>query len=111
MDKKLAGVLGAAAFSALGAAHATTPSADVLRANSYAELLNPVPNAVAELIADDARAAETAKPSGQQLAQMHDHHHHHRYHRRVIVVPRRHRHHHHHHHHHSHYMAVPKTSA
>jgi hypothetical protein len=47
MDKKIAGLLGAAAaLSTLGgaqAAPATGNPSDTLTANSYAELLNPVP--------------------------------------------------------------------
>jgi hypothetical protein len=113
MDKNIAGLLGAvAAVSTLGGAHAAPVNpADALRATSYADLLNPVPNAVELQIADDN--ARLAKSTGDevQLAQVQvqigHHHHHHRYHRRVIVVPRRHRHH--HHHHHSQYMAVPKA--
>jgi hypothetical protein len=111
MDKKIAGLLGAvAAVSAMGGAQAASVDpAQALRAASYADLLNPVPNAVALQIADDN--ARLAKASDEmQVAQVEvrigHHHHHHRYHRRVIVVPPR-RHRHHHHHHHSHYMAVP----
>jgi hypothetical protein len=64
-----------------------------MRVASYAELLAPIPNAVALLIADDA--AKTQSPAERvQLAQ---HHHHHR---------RRHRHHHHHHHS---YLTIPRT--
>jgi hypothetical protein len=113
MDKKIAGLLGAvAAVSTMGGAQAASVDpAAALRATSYADLLNPVPNAVELQIADDN--ARLAKSSGDEVqmaqiqVQIGHHHHHHRYHRRVIVVPpRRHRH---HHHHHSHYMAVPKA--
>jgi len=104
MDKKIAGLLGAvAAVSTLGTAQAA-PAAnpmDSLRANSYAELLESIPNAAVLLQAvDEHGQAETA--SGNiQLARYHHHHHHHAYRRfapRIIVVPRRHHHHHHHHH-------------
>lgn len=64
-----------------------------LEVQSYAELLEPIPNAVAMLRADDAVRAHQA-PS-IQLAQYH-HHHHHFYH-----------HHHHHHHHHGYYSDGP----
>jgi hypothetical protein len=120
MDKKLAGLLGAvAAVSTMGGAQAASVDpAQALRAASYADLLNPVPNAVALQIADDnARLAKSADE--MQVAQVEvrvGHHHHH--HRRVIIMRRHHHHHHnwrrmrhHHHHHHSHYMAVPRDDA
>ena len=97
MDKKVAGVFGAvAALTSLDctqAAASPSTNPDAMRANNYAELLNPIPNAVELLIADDA--ARAAKPEVAQSEEMklaaHHHHHHHRYHRRY-------RHHHHHHH-------------
>ena len=95
--KKIAGILGAAV-----AATAMTGATPSLAANSFAELLEPVPNAVAALKADDARVAEQS--DGRfQVAQWHHHHHHH--HHRYW---RRHHHHHHHrfwrrHHHHHHH--------
>jgi hypothetical protein len=99
MDTKIVGVLGAvAAVTSLGGAQAAAPNPDLMRANTYAELLDPIPNAVKLLIADDAALAakpEAAKPGDMQVAR-HHHHHHHRYHRR---------HHHHHHHHHS-YLSI-----
>jgi hypothetical protein len=59
MERKIAGVLGAvAALGAVNAAQAApapTPS-DVLKANSYAELLEPIPNAAATLRAVDEHA-------------------------------------------------------
>jgi len=108
MDKKIAGLLGAvAALTSMNAANAATPAAPVptetMQAGSYADLLNPIPNAVALLIADDtARSGKSLSEDmgGVQLAQ-HHHHHHHRY-------RRRHRHHH-HHHHHSNFMAIPRA--
>ncbi|MBR0894291.1 hypothetical protein JQ616_04955 [Bradyrhizobium tropiciagri] len=118
MEKKIAGLLGAvASLGALGtvqAAPAPAPT-DVLRANSYAELLEPISNASAKLQALD----ETASPQARenvQLAQFYHHHHHHHHHHHgyyrghdrgygppVIVVPRYRRYHHHHHHHHHHH--------
>jgi hypothetical protein len=109
MDKKIAGLLGAAAaLTTMTAANAAAPAAsaptETLQASSYADLLAPVPNALAQLIADDT--ARATKSSGQMdMAQIRvevDHHHHHRY--------RRHRRHHHHHHHHSNFMAVPRAN-
>jgi len=107
MDKKIAGLLGAvAAVSTLGSAQAapTSNPMDTLRANSFAELLEPIPNAAQLLQAVDEREqAETAE-GNVQLARYHHHHHHHhayrRYAPRIIVVPRYRRHYHHHHHHH-----------
>jgi hypothetical protein len=102
MDKKIAGLLGAvAAVSTMTGAQAATQPASTsgaLQASSYADLLAPVPNAVAALNADNAALAQVPPVEGVKLAQYHHHHHHH--HRRVIVI-KRHRHHHHHHHHHS----------
>ena len=114
MDKKIAGLLGAAAAVAtVGCAQASTAPAqapnDPLTARSYADLLTPIPNATEALIADNARLE--AKPSeGVQLAQYyHQHHHHHHGYYRY-----RHHHHHHgyyrynrHHHHHGAYIGVP----
>jgi hypothetical protein len=56
MPGKITGLLGAvAALGTLGAVQATTPSnpTDALKANSFAELLEPVPNAPALLKAMD----------------------------------------------------------
>ena len=114
MEKKIAGLLGAVAtlgaFNAAQAAPTPSPApSDILRANSFADLLEPIPNAAALLQAvDESAPARSAKV---QLAQVivvgphhHHHHHHHAYRPRVIVVPaRRHHHHHHHHHHHNGY--------
>ena len=107
MDKKIAGLLGAVAT--LGSLHAAqaTPSQDpteVLRANSYAELLEPIANASALLKAvDEAKPAPSAD-AGVQVAQYYDPY---DPYGPVVVVPRYrryyHHHHHHHHHHHSFY--------
>jgi hypothetical protein len=128
MDKKIAGLLGAVAtlgaFNAAQAAPAPTPApTDVLRANSFAELLEPIPNAASLLQAiDESAPAQSAEENVQPAQYYHHHHHHHHHHSfyrrynrydydggygpRVIVVPRRYpyyHHHHHHHHHHSFY--------
>jgi hypothetical protein len=121
MDKKIAGLLGAVAtlgtFGASEAAPAPAPT-DVLRANSFADLLKPIPNASALLQAIDESAPVPSAEGNVQVAQFYHHHHHHHHHHhsqyrryydepRVIVVPPRYRrdryHHHHHHHHHSFY--------
>jgi hypothetical protein len=100
MEKRIAGLLGAvAALGAMSAVQAApTPQAptDTLRANSFAELLEPIPNAPAVLKAMDDQNAPPAA-GNVELAQLYYHHHHHHHHfwRRW----RRHHHHHHHHHH------------
>ena len=119
MEKKIAGLLGAmatlGAFNAAEAAPTPSPApTDVLRANSFADLLEPIPNAAALLKAvDESRPAPSADENVQLAQYYHHHHHHHHHHHsqyrrygydeyeyapRVIIVPRRYRHHHHHHH-------------
>jgi len=118
-NKKIVGVIGAiAGLAALDqAAQATpaaTPTPDPMNARSFAELLDPIPNAVAALRAADAAAtretpAVGAHDGATQVAGLHHHHHryhhhHHHHHHRVIrriirhIVPHHHHHHHHHHH-------------
>ena len=92
MEKKIAGILGAVAtLGAINAAQAApTPSpapSDVLRANSFADLLEPIPNAAELLLAVDESAPGPSAKENVQLAQIFIEHHHH----------------HHHHHHHSFY--------
>jgi hypothetical protein len=103
MEKKLVGIVGAISSLAVldGAQAASTPAADttnLTEPQSFAELLDPIPNALAMLKAVDSSATapanSAADESGVRVAQYHHHHHHHR------VWVRRHRHHHHHHHHH-----------
>jgi hypothetical protein len=120
MEKKIAGLLGAmatlGAVNAAQASQAPSPApTEVMRANSFADLLEPIPNAASLLQAiDQSEPAQTADPN-VQLAQIsidlggprryhhHHHHHHHGYGRRIVVVPRFRHHHHHHHHHHGYY--------
>ena len=121
MEKKIAGLLGAvAALGALNASQAApapTPS-EILKANSFAELLEPIPNAAALLKVVDESRPDPSAEGNVQLAQYYYHHHHHHHHHHhafyprygypygyggeVVVVPgyRRYYHHHHHHHHH-----------
>jgi hypothetical protein len=88
MDKKIAGLLGAAAaLATVGGANATeAPGNPPKPAANYRELLNPVPNAMAALKADDARHdtearnVKTAQVS-IQFGHHHHHHHHHGYYR------------------------------
>jgi hypothetical protein len=114
MDKKIAGLLGAVAtLGTVGAAQAAPVPApsDVLRANSYSDLLEPIPNAAAALQAIDESTPAQSAQDNVQLAQYYHHHHHHHHHsqyrryapRIVVVPPRYRRYHHHHHHHHSFY--------
>ena len=60
MEKRIAGLLGAVAtlgaFNAAQAAPTPNPT-DVLRANSYADLLEPIPNAASLL-----KAVDESKP-------------------------------------------------
>jgi hypothetical protein len=111
-NKKLAGLIGAmatlGAFNTAEAAPITGRApTDILRADSFADLLEPIPNAVALLQAVDEKAPAASLDEDIKLAQYHHHHHHSQYRRyapRVVIVPpryRRHHHHHHHHHHHS----------
>jgi len=105
MDKKLAGLLGAAAaLTTLGGAQAAPAPVQTLpAAANYSDLLEPVPNAASILAADDQRVQDQ-QPT-VQLAQYHHHHHHHvvirrrHHHHHHVVIIRRHHHHHHHHHH------------
>ncbi|MEA2918076.1 MAG: hypothetical protein QOJ15_10157, partial [Bradyrhizobium sp.] len=66
MEKKIAGLLGAmatlGAFNAAEAAPTPAPTpTDVLRANSFADLLEPIPNAAATLRAvDESAPAQSA---------------------------------------------------
>ena len=90
MDKKIAGLLGAVA--ALGAASSTqaapvAPPTDVLQANSYADLLEPIPNAGAILKAVDERDGSARDEAKLQTVQYHHHHHHHH---RTVVIKRHH---------------------
>src|ERR1700691_2430353 len=104
MDKKIAGLLGAAAaLATVGGANATQVQGNAQNpAASYRDLLNPVPKALEALKADDARLANTPADEVKlaQIGIVVGHHHHH--HGARIVVGHHHHHarHHHHHHHH-----------
>src|ERR1700738_2375210 len=122
MEKKIAGLLGAmatlGAFTGAEAMPIPSPAPmDVLRANSFGDLLEPSPNAAALLKAVDESKPAPSADENIQLAQYYHHHHHHHHHGfyrrygydgygderygpRVVVVPRYRRYHHHHHHHH-----------
>jgi hypothetical protein len=99
MDKNLVGLLAVAGALAIPAAadaaiSVPPPASDPLAASSYADLLKPVPNALAVLKQVDAAAPEAGVMKVQYWYYHHHHHHHHHW--------RRWYHHHHHHHHHHH---------
>jgi hypothetical protein len=110
VDRNIVGLLGAmGALAAAAPGHAATSApltADTsMQVTSYADLLKPIPNALALMKAPAAANAETSLlapavegeatvEDTQFLLPHHHHHHHHRYYRRP-----RHQHHHHHHHH------------
>jgi hypothetical protein len=82
MDKKIAGLLGAAAaLTAISAAQAAPLEPATLRQpTSYRDLLEPIPNALAALKADEAMRAEASPAAKLELVQYHHHHHHHHHH-------------------------------
>ena len=82
MDKKIAGLLGAvgALASVNTAQAAATPSdpTEALKAQSFADLLEPIPNAMEKLQAVDE--TQSPKIRTAQLFIEHHHHHHHHHH-------------------------------
>ena len=115
MEKNLAGLIGA--VSALGAvlpSHSASamPAHNPLAVSSYADLLKPIPDALALLRASDAaEAARVRQPADEVLTVQYYHHHHHHHHHNFYepryyppaYYPPRFYHHHHHHHHHHHW--------
>jgi hypothetical protein len=102
VDKTIMGLLGGvSALALLGGGQASAaPSGEangLAPARSFAELLDPIPDAANVLRAEDERAAADALVNERPIvvAQYHHHHHHHYYHH--------HHHYHHHYHHHHHY--------
>jgi hypothetical protein len=111
MDKKIAGLLGAAAaLTAINTTTQATPAqnTELAPGTTYRDLLNPVPNALSALKADNARLSRDQANGPTRLAQVSvqvGHHHHHHHHGVRIRVGQHHHHHHvvrigHHHHHH-----------
>jgi hypothetical protein len=110
MDKKIVGLLGAAAaLTAINTTTQATPAQNTeLAPATYRDLLNPVPNALSTLEADNARLSRDQAKGLERLAQVSvqiGHHHHHHHHGVRIRVGHHHHHHHvvrigHHHHHH-----------
>src|ERR1039458_10186082 len=85
MGRKIAGQVGAmatlGAFNAAEAAPSPSPApTDVLRANSFADLLEPIPNAATLLQAVDESGPVSSAEDNVQLAQLYVQHHHHHHH-------------------------------
>ncbi|WP_298252843.1 hypothetical protein [Bradyrhizobium sp.] len=131
MEKKIAGLLGAVAT--LGAVNASQAApmrapapSDILKVNSFAELLEPIPNAAELLKIVDQSGPGPSPAANVQPAQYWYHHHHHHHHHNFyprygypgygypgygyggVVVPRYPRYYHHHHHHHHHHNFYPR---
>ncbi len=112
MDKTVAGVLTTVTALALGQANAMPVAREAppptmeaaMQAGSYADLLRPIPNALALLQAEPVAApVQKVAFNGDQPVDHHHHHHHHHDQQRVYVPPPPPPpppHHHHHHHHH-----------
>jgi len=102
MQKTMAGLVGAvAALGTLDAAAAAPTAVNPvpsMQVGSFAELLEPIPNAAEMLRIVDRQAPAGVEEGDVVRVGYHHHHHHHHHHWR-----RRHYHHHHHHHHHHHY--------
>ncbi len=108
MSKTTIGVMGALSAIAAGPAMAAQPAPRpaASTAASYAELLQPAPDAVRQL--KIAEAEDASRPPRLIKAQFVDHHHHHHHHRarrarRAIRHILRPQHHHHSHDHHDHH--------
>ncbi len=106
MDKSIIGLLSvASALALIGGAQAepALTVSGVQPATSFAELLDPIPNAVELLNADNQRAASNAATVERPIVVAQYYHHHHHYHHRYYHHHHHHYYHHHHHHHHHHY--------
>jgi hypothetical protein len=107
LDKTLISLLGGASALALlsgSSAFAASPpdKTDMLQpARSFAELLDPIPNAENVLRAESERNGDAivSQEEPMVLAQYHHHHHHHHHHH---YYHHHHHHHYYHHHHHHH---------
>ncbi len=112
--KRIIGATAAAAVTGLVGAPASAAVDQPVRmqADSFAELLQPIPNATEQLRIADMQAARDAPKLVQVQYQAHHHHHHHHHHNRRwylqngyywynggwVLRPKRNHHHHHHHH-------------
>jgi hypothetical protein len=106
LDKTIISLLGGASALALlsGSQALAAPPVDEVNvlqpARSFAELLDPIPNAEKVLRAEDERSdAAVGEEKPIVMAQYHHHHHHHYHHH----YHHHHHHYHHHYHHHHHY--------
>ncbi|HEY2529907.1 MAG TPA: hypothetical protein VGJ20_18550 [Xanthobacteraceae bacterium] len=79
MDKKIAGLLSVAAAvgAVTGVQAAPTQQPQLTIPSGYKDLLEPVPNALALLKADDAARTQAGPAARVELVQYHHHHHHH----------------------------------
>jgi hypothetical protein len=112
LDKTFIALLGGASALALlsgSPASAASPPAEINMlqpARSFAELLDPIPNAENMLRAENERDA-AAEGQPVVVAQYYHHHHHHHYHHHHYhhhhYYDHHYYHHHYHHHHHHHY--------
>jgi len=87
MDKKIAGLLGAAAAigAVTGAQAAPAQQPQLAVPASYRDLLEPVPNALAMLKAEDAARTQLGPTAKMEMVQYHHHHHHHHHHHNGIL--------------------------
>jgi hypothetical protein len=106
LDKTLISLLsGASALALLGGSQASAaPAVDQVAtlqpAQSFAELLDPIPNAQNVLRAEEEKDAAASEDRPIVMAQYHHHHHHHHYYHHHYHHHYYHHHHHHHYHHH-----------
>jgi hypothetical protein len=102
---RLSLIAGAAVLAAAAAPAQAAPNpADALKAETFADLLKPIPDARTKLAALNAGPVEESEPVQHvQYYYHHHHHHHHHWRRRYMPPPWRWHHHHHHHHHHRYY--------
>jgi hypothetical protein len=104
VDKAIMGLLGgASALALLGGSQASAaPSVDELNflqpARSFAELLEPIPDAEKVLRAENERSNAVSEEKPMVVAEYYHHHYHHHHHHH-----HHHYYHHHYHHHHHHY--------
>jgi hypothetical protein len=110
LDKTLISLLGGASALALlsgSSASAASPpdGANMLQpARSFAELLDPIPNAENVLRAENERSADAAVgPEAPMVVAQYYHHHHHHHHHYYHHHHHHHYYHHHYHHHHHYY--------
>ena len=111
MDKTIMGLLGgASAFALLGGSQAfAAPTVDRVNllqpARSFAELLEPIPDAEKVLRAENERSNDTVESENKPMvvADYYHHHYHHNYHHHYHHHHHHHHYYHHHYHHHHHY--------